>query len=83
MLFQSVAPSTLTMQFGSDDPIVIEPGECANVPDHWVGLVKERAYLVEQFAGDAETLEAVQQAGESSKRSRASRKKPTEGESAG
>lgn len=47
-LFRNVTTHVLEMQFGRDPKIVIEPGEVAEVPERWEGLVAARGYHVER-----------------------------------
>lgn len=50
MRFRNLNSTPIKMQFGHDEPIVIEPGGEGEVPERWVPWVKSRGYLVEPVA---------------------------------
>ena len=52
-LYKNHGPVRLTMQFGTDDPVVIEPGGVGEVPDQWDPWVVARGYKVERVEEDA------------------------------
>lgn len=54
--FRNPTDKTITMQFGTDAPIVIAPGAEAPVPARWVPLVKDRGYRVEKVAAPATSV---------------------------